>query len=55
MMVKCNKNHDWLFDKIKDRIWARYLEKYRKTAGAFDAPAHDFEDDSSDDSGDGGK
>jgi len=44
MMVKCNKNHDWLFDKIKDKIKDHYFRKFRNTAGAFDEANPDFED-----------
>jgi len=44
MMVKCNKNHDWLFDKIKGKIKDRYFLKFRDVAGAFDAANPDFED-----------
>ncbi|KAJ1456406.1 hypothetical protein M885DRAFT_616256 [Pelagophyceae sp. CCMP2097] len=43
-MVKCNKNHDWLFDKIKDKIKGHYFRKFRNTAGAFDEANPDFED-----------
>jgi len=43
-IVKCNKNHDWLFDKIKDKIKDHYFRKFRNTAGAFDEANPDFED-----------
>ena len=45
MMVMCNKNHGALFEKIKGKILARYKEKYRKTAGAFDTPDDNFDND----------
>jgi hypothetical protein len=44
-MTKCNKNHDWLFEKIKPKIWQRYLDKYRNTSGALDIPNPDYKDD----------
>jgi hypothetical protein len=44
-MTKCNKNHDWLFEKIKKEIWPRYLSKYRNTPGALDTPNPDYNDD----------
>jgi hypothetical protein len=44
-MTKCNKNHDWLFEKIKKEILPRYLSKYRNTPGALDTPNPDYNDD----------
>ena len=29
------KNFDWLFAKIKDKVFAKYQEKYRNSRDAF--------------------
>jgi len=44
-MVKCNKNHKWLWDEIKGKIWQRYIDKFRNTPGAFDDSACNDDDD----------
>ena len=44
-MTRCKSNHDIVFAAIKDKIWARYQEKYRGEPAAFTSTNENYDSD----------